>query len=563
MIGNALLPLLEISPDFSRLAEMLLAVAIVLPLVLAFLMLLRPVRRIMPHLLVFAPMPALVAAVAVPRGMTMLVAPDPFRFILALDTPGALLLGGAAVLWMLAGAYGAAYLRKDPARSAFAVWWLLAMAGSFAVFLVADVASFYLAYALASFSAFGLVTHDDTPEARRAGNLYLALTVLGEGFLIAAFVMLASSATDANPLIRDAVAALPTLGAQSLIIALLLLGFTMKMGLFPLHVWMPLAHSVAPVPGSAVLSGVVVKAGVIGLLRFLPEGVALPGWGMVLCGVGLFTAFYGVAIGFTQKHPKRALAYSTVSQMGFIAAVFGAGIMAGRADAFSLSAFYAMNHMLLKGAMFLAVGLAVASGARRRSLGTIIAIVLGLSLAGLPLTGGALAKYAAKLVLPGGMIEYLIALSAAGTTLLMARYATLVARGDADGAPQSGLLAPTLTLTLLALAAPYLLFSPVTGQPLSVAFTPEAVLKGLWPVLLGLGLFALLRVLRRSAPLPEVPAGDLWWAVARMDRPLNALLGLAMVADGYLRRWSVAGFALLALTVLLAAVAWAAIGLKA
>ncbi len=556
MIGNALLPMLEISPEFSRLAELMLATAIALPLLMALAMLLRPMRRIMPHLLVFAPVPALVAALSVPRGMTMLVAPDPFRFILALDTPGALLLGGAALLWMMAGAYGAAYLRKDPARSAFAVWWLLAMAGSFAVFLVADLASFYLAYALASFSAFGLVTHDDTPEARRAGSLYLALTVLGEGFLIAAFVMLASGVTDANPLIRDAVAALPSSPVQGAIIALLLLGFTMKMGLFPLHVWMPLAHSVAPVPGSAVLSGVVVKAGVIGLLRFLPEAVALPGWGMALCVIGLFTAFYGVAIGFTQRHPKRALAYSTVSQMGFIAAVFGAGIMAGHTDAFSLTAFYAMNHMLLKGAMFLAVGLALASGVRRRSLGTIIAIVLGLSLAGLPFTGGALAKYAAKLVLPGGIIEFLIAVSAAGTTLLMARYAWLVAQSDKSGTPQSGLLVPTLALTVLALVVPYMLFSPVTGLSLSMAFTSEALLKGTWPVVLGLGLFGVLRVSRWSAHLPEVPAGDLLLFVFRLERPLRTLLMRAMVVDGYLRQWPVAGFALLGLTALLAVVAW-------
>lgn len=558
MIGNALLPLLEISPEFSRLAALMLAVAIALPLLLALAMLLRPVRRIMPHLLFLAPVPALVAALAVPRGMTMLVAPDPFRFILALDTPGALLLGGAALLWMMAGAFAAAYLRKDPARSAFAVWWLLAMAGSFAVFLVADVVSFYLAYALASFSAFGLVTHDDTPGARRAGNLYLALTVLGEGFLIAAFVMLASGMPDANPLIRDAVAALPASPVQGLIIALLLLGFTMKMGLFPLHVWMPLAHSVAPVPGSAVLSGVVVKAGVIGLLRFLPEGVPLPGWGMVLCVFGLFTAFYGVAIGFTQKHPKRALAYSTVSQMGFVGAIFGAGIMAGRMDAFSFTAFYAMNHMLLKGAMFLAVGLALASGMRRRALGTLIAIVLGLSLAGLPFTGGALAKYAAKMLLPGGMIEFLIALSAAGTTLLMARYAVLVAKSDVAGAPQRGLLLPACALTVLALVVPYILFSPVTGLPLSAAFTSDALLKGSWPVLLGLVLFAALRLSRLSARLPEVPAGDLWLVVSRLERPVRAMQAQAVTVDGYLRQWPVAGFALLGLTALLAAVAWAA-----
>ena len=88
------------------------------------------------------------------------------------------------------------------------------------------------------------------------------------------------------------------------------------MGLVPLHVWLPLAHPAAPMPASAVLSGAIIKAGVIGLIRFLPFDGALPDWGAVLTAVGLLTAFYGVAVGITQANPKTVLAYSSVSQMG-------------------------------------------------------------------------------------------------------------------------------------------------------------------------------------------------------------------------------------------------------
>ena len=83
---------------------------------------------------------------------------------------------------------------------------------------------------------------------------------------------------------------------------------------------MPLAYTAAPIPAAAVLSGAAVKAGVIGLIRFLPFGAALPGWGEALAWAGFVSAFYGVAIGLTQQDPKTVLAYSSISQMGVIAA---------------------------------------------------------------------------------------------------------------------------------------------------------------------------------------------------------------------------------------------------
>ncbi|MFS8037498.1 complex I subunit 5 family protein [Xanthobacter sp. AM11] len=557
---NAPFPLPAPSAGLTALAaatapDLLLLAAVLLPLALAAAALHPRARGAIPRLMAYAPLPALLAALLVPAGRSVLVSPDPFRLTLALDAPGALLLGGAAVLWMTAGAYARAYLKADPARGAFAVWWLLTMAGSFAVFLVADVASFYLAYALVSFSAFGLAAHDDTRQARRAGDLYLALTVLGEAFLIAAFVMLASGAPEANPLIRDAVATLPAAPWQGAIVALLLLGFTLKMGLFPLHVWMPLAHAVAPVPGSAALSGVVVKAGVIGLVRFLPEGVPLPGWGEGLVAAGLFTAFYGVAVGLTQRHPKWALAYSTVSQMGVVGVVLGAGLAAGDAAAPLLAAFYAVNHMLLKGAMFLAVGIAM--GGPRGRMGPVLAVtaLAGLSLAGLPFTGGALAKYAIKGPVGEGMAGLLLTLSAAGTTALMARYVLLLARagggaGKAEGAP-AGLLLPWALLSAAALAWPFVLFTAATGAPLGAAFTAAALAKGLWPVALGLALAGLFH--RLAPPVPEIPAGDIL-AIAVRARPLAArAMAAAVRADEMLRRWPVAGLALAGLALALAA----------
>ena len=166
---------------------------------------------------------------------------------------------------------------------------------------------------------------------------------------------------------------------------------------------MPLAYTAAPIPAAAVLSGAAVKAGVIGLIRFLPLSAAFPGWGEALAWAGFISAFYGVAIGLTQRDPKTVLAYSSISQMGVIAAVFGLGLVGADRGAASDAAFYAANHVLVKAALFLTVGVAAALERARRSLALIVAAALALSLGGLPLTGGALAKLAVKGPLGDGL----------------------------------------------------------------------------------------------------------------------------------------------------------------
>jgi multicomponent Na+:H+ antiporter subunit A len=115
-----------------------------------------------------------------------------------------------------------------------------------------------------------------------------------------------------------------------------------------------------------------------------------------LAAIGFVSAFYGVAIGITQQNPKTILAYSSISQMGVILAVIGMTLASGDAGAPPKVAFYAANHVLVKGALFLAVGVAAATDFRRDRLALILTAALALSLAGLPFTGGALAKLAVK-----------------------------------------------------------------------------------------------------------------------------------------------------------------------
>ena len=195
---------------------------------------------------------------------------------------------------------------------------------------------------------------------------------------------------------------------------------------------MPLAYTAAPIPAAAVLSGAAVKAGVI-FVRFIPFQQSLPGWGAVLATAGLFSAFYGVLIGITQSNPKTVLAYSSVSQMGLLAAIVGVGLGSGDATVGPMAIFYAVHHTLAKGGLFLAIGAGAQTKGRGLWLVLLPAAVLALGLGGLPLTGGALAKLAAKTALGDGIVGTLATLSAIGSTVLMLHFLfRLVASSERD-----------------------------------------------------------------------------------------------------------------------------------
>jgi formate hydrogenlyase subunit 3/multisubunit Na+/H+ antiporter MnhD subunit len=254
---------------------------------------------------------------------------------------------------------------------------------------------FYLFFTIASLAAYGLTVFEETAEAKRAASLYVGLAILGEAILLMALVLLAQSVPNDSSLISDAVGSLAQSPWRGYTMAFLILAFGLKIGLFPFHVWMPLTYSAAPIAAAAVLSGSAVKVGVIGLIRFLPFETGMPGWGEALAIAGVFSAYYGVLVGITQTNPKAILAYSSVSQMGLLAAVLGMGLSAGDQSAPPVAAFSAMIHVLVKGGLFLALGL-VATTKRGIWLVLVPAAVLALGLGGLPLTGGALAKIACK-----------------------------------------------------------------------------------------------------------------------------------------------------------------------
>ncbi|MCB2215657.1 MAG: complex I subunit 5 family protein [Desulfobulbaceae bacterium] len=438
---------------------------------------------------------------------------------LELDTTGRSFLFLFGMLWLAAGLYTRGYLADDPKKKRFWIFFLLTMCGNLGLPLAKGVLDFYLFFALMSFAAYGLVVHDNSPSARRAGRLYLSLVLIGEVLLFVGFGLAVNGAQSLR--LTDISYHLATADQRDLIIGLLLAGFGIKAGIIPLHIWLPLAHPAAPVPASAVLSGAMIKAGLLGLMRLLPLGEALlPGWSQVLIISGIIMAFYGVLVGLCQIQAKTVLAYSSISQMGFPLIGLGLGLAQPAAWPLLTGAvtFYALHHGLAKGTLFLGVGMSSApsTGSPRRLLIATLLILPALSLSGAPLTSGALAKSALKPFLGGApdiwaaSLPWLLSLAAIGTTLILARFLFVLYAGTDQGhTPKPsmwagfGLSAGGVLLCAAALV-------PLGENRLEM---PSPGWNQLWPVAVGIllaGAFWFRSRGRSVAQEPVIPASDLF-----------------------------------------------------
>lgn len=477
----------------------------------AALLLVRPLHRLRP-LLPLAALPALAVALFSPPGAVDL----PWLFLGArfgLDDGSRIFLLFTAALWLAGGLHAAGYLHDDPRRDSFWLFWLGAMAGNFGLVLALDAASFYVFFALMSFASYGLVVHARTPEAVEAGRVYLALVVVGE---LALFAAIALAWYAAGSLRFDAiVAALAESPQRDAVIAFTLVGFGIKVGALPLHVWLPLAHPVAPTPASAVLSGAMIKAGLLGWLRLLPlGGVTAPAWGETLIALGLTAAFAAALAGATQRQVKAALAYSSISQMGFVTVAVGVALTvpAAAPAAITAATLYAFHHALAKGALFLGVSLAGVATPWARTVWMLGVALPALGLAGAPLTSGYAAKAALKAALPAGFdgLAVALTLAAAGTSLVMLRTGWLL-RGNAGGGvhgPNGAMWAGWGLLVALSL-----LGWPAVGRVADLWPTTAGVwFSAIWPLLLGAALAVLVAAWRRRAAGGRdlaVPPGDL------------------------------------------------------
>jgi hydrogenase-4 component B len=233
------------------------------------------------------------------------------------------------------------------------------------VFVANDLVTFLFAWELMTLTTAALVvTEHEARASRRAGYLYLVMSHLGTGFLIAGFLMLASvydSLTFATLLSADAVIE----PIRHILFACFFLGFGVKAGIVPLHVWLPEAHPAAPTSISALMSGVLIKTGIYGLVRVCAFGLGVPrlSWGVLVLVVGGLSAVLGVLYALMQHDLKRLLAYHSIENIGIILLGLGAGMIGlsyGRSDIAAIglaaSLYHVLNHAVFKALLFLAAG---------------------------------------------------------------------------------------------------------------------------------------------------------------------------------------------------------------
>ncbi|HZK02093.1 MAG TPA: proton-conducting transporter membrane subunit, partial [Anaerovoracaceae bacterium] len=231
------------------------------------------------------------------------------------------------------------------------------------VFTSSNAIFFYMAWeAMALLSYFLVIFESERPENTQAGTLYIVMTHIATAFLLIGF-MICYSYTQSFNIFGDT-SNIPG-GMKSLVFILFLLGFGTKAGVIPLHIWLPYAHPAAPSNISALMSGIMIKTAIYGLIRFVPGflGVEYTWWGILVLCLGVFSAVMGIAYAFMENDIKRLLAYSSVENIGIIFIGLGVGFIAlanGSMFVGSLalvaSVLHTLNHAFFKGGLFLSAG---------------------------------------------------------------------------------------------------------------------------------------------------------------------------------------------------------------
>lgn len=349
---------------------------------------------------------------------------DSFSLIVALVS---------AFVWLAATIYSLSYIEHEKNRGRFFTFWMLTLAGTIGVPLAGDFLSLLLFFEIMTLASYVLVVHTQTEEAHSAGNLYLYLGVAG-GMSILAGLALLYFRNGTLDILPGTVVVQPLDVAIPLATVLMLLGFGIKAGMAPLHIWLPRAHPVAPAPASALLSGIMIKTGAYGIIkvinillvpsvdiasdfqvaRFADFWAMVSNMGHVIIWIGIFTMFLGVILAIIQENIKKMLACSSISQMGFILVGIGAAGYMQYEGAMGMAgaSYHILNHAIFKSCLFLAAGvIAYKLGEinmyklgglwKKLPFTTVVVIIASLGIVGMPLFNG----YPSKTLLHHALIE--------------------------------------------------------------------------------------------------------------------------------------------------------------
>ena len=348
-------------------------------------------------------------------GLGMALRVDGFRVVYAAVT---------IFMWLCSTMLTPEYFGAGKGKIRYHVFSFLTMFATLGVFLSADLFTTFIFFEIMSFTSYVLVVHTKKPDAVRAGSTYLAVAVIGGLVMLMGLFMLYDLVGTLRIVdLKDSCGAILQSGTESDVsrltasAVLILFGFAAKAGMFPLHVWLPKAHPVAPAPASALLSGVLTKCGIFGILIIVMEIMAgCEGFGIALYIFGFITMFAGALPALFSTDLKKTLACSSVSQIGFI--IVGASLTLLLEEECTLAAtgtlLYMVNHSMFKLCLFLSAGIIymkkhsldlnkLRGFGRDKTFLKIIFLVGALGISGVPLFSG----YISKTLIHEGLVEYI------------------------------------------------------------------------------------------------------------------------------------------------------------
>jgi hydrogenase-4 component B len=348
------------------------------------------------------------------------------EFYIGLDALSAFFLLAIVILFLTAGIYGYGYLKNEH-RKNVSVHYALYILAFIALMLVVSAQNailFLIAWELVTLSSYFLVIfYDERREVRDAGYLFLIATHIGAFCLWVMFILMAQHAGSMN-FDQMSRASFPAALAGGIFI-LGIMGFGVKAGLIPLHIWLPHAHPVAPSHVSAVLSGVMIKIGIYGLMRTMMIIKVFPEWcAMVLFIIGMVSGVGGVLYALGQHEIKKLLAYHSIENIGIIVLGMAIGLWGQIAHnnlvaliGYAGALLHVFNHAIFKGLLFLSAGSVIRAthtGEIDRLGGLLkilpwtgyLFLIGSLSICGLPLFNGFISEWLVFRALFEGMFHF-------------------------------------------------------------------------------------------------------------------------------------------------------------
>ena len=336
------------------------------------------------------------------HGSVKLAFSDSLSFLLEADGMSRFFLAVIAGGFACAVLYAREYLGNDASRYKFFGFSLLTLAAMMGLAMAGNIITFYMFYEMMSLLSFPLVLYTGGEKAKRAAMSYLGFSVFGASLALMGILMGGDLTLKA---FSEPVQTLALSGRMQTAYLLIALGFSCKAGMMPLANWLPTAHPVAPAPASALLSGIITKAGILGMIRatfFLFGAASLTGTfpQTVLLILSIVTIFSGSMLAYKEKHLKKRLAYSSVSQLSYV--IFGLMLMTPQG--LSAALLQVLFHACAKVGLFLCAGAFIhhcnvnyvdeLTGMGRRMPKVMFCFTcFSLSLIGIPPFGGFISKW--------------------------------------------------------------------------------------------------------------------------------------------------------------------------